>query len=73
MKRSKDDAAGDIEWFTHTRHCGRCGNPGEYCTCSEREPCGCREMHRMSSGLLPEALEAFADMPISDDQQELFS
>lgn len=72
MKQSTEDTAADITWFGNTRHCGRCGNPGDYCICSEREPCGCRELHPMGSALLADALDSFADVPISDDQQELF-
>lgn len=66
------DAAGDIEWFNRTGHCGRCGNPGVYCTCSESSPCGCRGLHDMGSARLPDALEQFMPDIIHVDQENLF-
>lgn len=47
-----------VAWFQRTRHCGGCGQPGNYCRCTT--PCGCHELHQVGSGLIPEALQAFA-------------
>lgn len=65
----------DRAWFERTGHCGQCGQPGTYCTCTDRRPCGCRDLHVMGSGLGADALDQFtlhADDDDDDDQQELF-
>lgn len=61
----------DVEWYERTNHCGRCGQPGAYCLCTARNPCGCQELHVVGSGLEADAVEQFAE-PISTDQTELF-
>lgn len=50
---------GDVDWYLRTEHCGRCGQPGDFCVCTTRNPCGCGDYHPMGSGLAPDALEAF--------------
>jgi len=60
------------DWYRSTGHCGYCGQPGVFCLCTDREPCGCRELHLMGSGLLAAALEQFAEHAVSPDQAELF-
>lgn len=62
--------ASDRAWFTRSGHCGGCGQPGDFCLCTPRNPCGCRELHPMGSGLDADPLTVFAT-PVSDDQQEL--
>jgi hypothetical protein len=47
-----------LEWFRRTGHCGKCGNPGSYCTCTT--PCGCADQHEVGSGLGEDALDQFA-------------
>ena len=67
--------ATDSEWFAATGHCGHCGDPGDYCTCTATDPCGCRDLHVMGSARVKGALEAFQlglDGAVSDDQGELF-
>lgn len=62
-------------WFERTGHCGGCGNPGNYCTCTTANPCGCRALHPMSSANREDALAQFSDAPpsiISDEQEALF-
>lgn len=61
---------GDIDWYNRTGHCGACGQPGSYCKC--RTPCGCRDLHDVGSGLLPDALEQFMPTIVSSEQEELF-
>jgi hypothetical protein len=61
-----------VAWFKRTGHCGQCGNPGNYCTCPPTKPCQCHELHEMGSGLTPDALEQFATVPVSDNQEGLF-
>jgi hypothetical protein len=65
-------AGTDSEWFERTGHCGRCGNPGEYCTCTKGNPCGCADLHDMGSARLPAALEAFMPVIVTIDQPDLF-
>jgi len=69
-----DEAAGkQRQWFLRTGHCGACGNPGSYCTCTVA--CGCDDLHEVGSGLRPDALDQFAEVasvPVSDEQAELF-
>lgn len=72
MARSPADPAADVEWFERTEHCGGCGNPGDYCTCTQTTPCGCRGLHQMGSGREPDALERFAEVPASAEQGSLF-
>lgn len=64
----------DAEWFATCGHCGHCGNPGEYCTCTPRDPCGCRHLHDMGSAKVVDALKAFE--PVSEvtcaDQLDMF-
>lgn len=61
-----------IAWFIKTGHCGQCGQPGNYCTCSTaiRDRCGCHELHPVGSGLHDDALNQFADINV--DQPGLF-
>lgn len=64
--------ADDIAWFNRTAHCGKCGHPGDYCLCGDRNPCGCRELHTMGSGRTPDALDAFADTPATTQEEALW-
>lgn len=48
------------QWFAKTGHCGGCGQPGDYCSCTEAEPCACRDLHPMGSALRDGALDVFA-------------
>jgi hypothetical protein len=66
-----NDTFSDVEWYGRTSHCGACGNPGDYCTCPPSRPCSCRGLHRMGSGLAPDALDTFA-VEVPDDHPELF-
>lgn len=59
------------EWFADTGHCGLCGQPGRWCQCTPRNPCGCAALHEMGSGIGADPLETFADIPVSDDQEVL--
>lgn len=50
--RAEAQAARDathVEWFRRTGHCGQCGNPGTYCTCTYTAPCGCAQLHEVGS------------------------
>lgn len=38
-----------VAWFVRTGHCGQCGNPGTYCTCTYTAPCGCAQLHEVGS------------------------
>jgi hypothetical protein len=60
----------DSDWFAATGHCGKCGQPGDYCLCTPRQPCGCSDRHAMGSGLVPDAIEKFAE--VAPDQDGLF-
>lgn len=60
----------DVEWFNRTGHCGKCGQPGNYCRCTWSARCGCRTLHVMGSGLDADAIERFAEPP--PDQDGLF-
>jgi hypothetical protein len=64
-------AMSDAAWFERTAHCGRCGQPGAYCTCTAGSPCGCRELHLMGSAREPAAIATFAE-PVAVDQDALF-
>ncbi len=64
--------SGDVEWFTKTGHCGKCGQSGNYCLCTDREPCDCQALHPMGSGKDPAALDGFAVVDVSADQGDLF-
>lgn len=59
-----------IAWFLDTAHCGNCGQPGDYCLCTPRNPCGCRDLHPLGSGLQDGALDRFIE--VSDDQEGLW-
>lgn len=59
------------DWFGVTGHCVQCGNPGEYCTCSRRQPCPCSDRHQVGSAHSPDALAAFAAEPAPTDDQEV--
>lgn len=61
------------EWFARTGHCFSCGQPGSYCQCTERRPCGCRGLHLMGSGLEADPLDVFAESTVSDEQGDLWS
>lgn len=59
------------DWFARTGHCGACGNPGDYCTCTA--PCGCGGLHEVGSARDPDSLDRFAaEEPVAVDQGELF-
>lgn len=61
------------EWFTRTGHCGGCGQPGDWCQCHEKAPCGCRELHVMGAGIGRDPAEMFADTtPVEIEQEGLF-
>jgi hypothetical protein len=49
----------------------RCGQPGHFCQCTDRDSCGCRELHPMGSGREPDAIGAFVDAGV-DGQDGLF-
>jgi hypothetical protein len=67
----KAQAEKEICWYRETGHCGHCGDPGVFCTCTASDPCGCSELHEMGSARLPDALEAF--MPVVRvEQGDLF-
>lgn len=69
----RDRQVREITWFEATYHCGRCGQPGGYCLCTEARPCGCSHLHDMGSGLRPDALDQFADAaPVEVEQEGLF-
>lgn len=59
------------EWFTRTQHCHGCGQPGNFCLCTTRRPCGCRDLHQMGSGIDANAPDVFA-ASVPDGQEELF-
>lgn len=61
-----------VDWFERTGHCGGCGQPGAYCLCTEKTPCGCRALHEMGSGRDADPAEVFA-APVDDNQGELFT
>lgn len=63
--------AADLDWFDRTGHCGGCGQPGNFCQCNPRLPCGCRDLHPMGSGIDADPLATFAE-PVPDNQPELF-
>lgn len=69
---SVDRVVTDVDWYRRTQHCGRCGQPDGYCLCRDSAPCGCRELHRMGSGLQPDALETFAEAVEMLGQESLF-
>lgn len=74
-KFDRDRQVRDITWYEATYHCGRCGQPGGYCLCTDAAPCGCAHLHAMGSGLRPDALDTFAEqpaVPVSDEQVELW-
>lgn len=60
----------DVEWFERTGHCGRCGQPGDYCTCTAASPCGCGHLHPVDSARDADALDRFAAP--GPDQDGLF-
>ena len=62
----------DEDWYRETGHCGYCGDPGVFCTCTEADPCGCRDLHDMGSARLPGALEAFMPAVVQIEQDDLF-
>jgi hypothetical protein len=56
-----------IEWFERTGHCGRCGDPGGYCTC--RGQCPCAHLHPPGSARDEDALDRFTQPVAIDDIQ----
>ena len=56
----------DAEWFARTGHCGRCGQPGDWCQCYPADACGCRDLHVMGSGRGRDPVEVFADTAPTD-------
>jgi len=60
-----------IAYYRRTEHCAHCGEPGDFCMCRPPDPCGCRDLHPMGSGLAPDAVQAFAEST-SADQVALF-
>lgn len=70
-KRAEKLAA-DVAWFQRTGHCGGCGQPAQFCLCTDRTPCGCRTLHTMGSGIAADPLDVFAAPEVPVDQQELF-
>lgn len=65
-----DKAAAAVAWYQRTGHCHACGQPGAYCLCTSE--CPCHELHPVGAGRAPDALDAFAEVVISDDQGSLF-
>jgi hypothetical protein len=61
-----------VTWFERTDHCGGCGQPGAYCLCTYRHPCGCAHLHQMGSGVDVDPAAAFA-VATDDQQGELFT
>lgn len=59
-------ALADVAWFERTGHCGSCGQPGTFCQCTSQEPCGCRDLHVMGSGINVDPVAAFG---VADDGQ----
>ncbi len=59
-----------IAFYRRSGHCGACGQPGNYCMCTDNRPCGCRGLHVLGSGLTQDAATVFAD-PVPD-QDGLF-
>lgn len=57
----------DVVWFQRTGHCGGCGQPGDFCLCTDRSPCGCRELHPMGSGRAADPAAVFA---VADADQD---
>lgn len=53
----------DIAWHAKTGHCGGCGQPGDWCQCTPRAPCGCHDLHPMGSGIGRDPLDLFTDQP----------
>lgn len=74
MSDSQAWTTADADYYAEHKHCGRCGQPGAFCFCTERDPCGCRHLHTMGSGRLPGALDAFSDTPAAPviEQDDLF-
>lgn len=68
--REAEATTSDAEWFERTGHCGRCGNPGNYCTCTDRDPCGCKHLHEVGTARRPDAINAFATP--DETQEELW-
>lgn len=68
--RQRTFAKADHEqWYRETGHCGGCGGPGNYCSCSASVPCGCRGLHEMGSAG-PEGLEAIMGLgPVTVGEQ----
>lgn len=69
--------ARELAWYEQTGHCGLCGDPGVFCTCPRTTKCGCRDRHEVGSGLMPDAINGFAEEPIlvgydQPDQDDLF-
>lgn len=62
----------DVAWFERTAHCGLCGNPGDYCTCTDSTPCGCYQLHVVGSARLPDALDQFQPDAVAIEQDDLF-
>lgn len=58
-------------WFERTGHCGGCGQPGSFCQCTPRNPCGCRELHPMGSGIDVDPAEVYA-VAVTVEQEGLF-
>jgi hypothetical protein len=66
-------AAQHADWYDRSGHCGLCGAPGDWCQCTDRDPCGCRELHVMGSGIGRNPADVFAvDAPAEVEQQGLF-
>jgi hypothetical protein len=61
----------DAAWFARTGHCGLCGQPGDFCLCTPRNLCGCRELHPVGTGRTTDPVELYAD-PLDLDQGELW-
>jgi hypothetical protein len=60
------------DFFRRTGHCGQCGGPGVYCTCTPGKPCGCQGLHEMGSARLPDALDVFMPEVASVDQETMW-
>ena len=67
-----------LRWFLITGHCGKCGNPGGYCTCTVTDPCPCSKTgpdpHKLGSARDKDALEAFTEpvLVVPAEQEALF-
>lgn len=71
-REASDRVAEAVTWFERTEHCHGCGQPGGFCLCSDRRPCGCAHLHAMGSGIDVDPAAAFA-VATDDQQGELFA